>query len=192
MNKKAQKDDFPVIGQNVHRERVRKEWTLQELATNSGLSKAMLSQIESNHVNPTIATLWKIAQALQIDLEQLISGNDSAAKKFEVTAKEHQLHLTMDEGNTVFTILSSPHQVNDLEIYRVILKPAGVHFSTPHSKNTIEYLNVIRGDVQVTAGEQDSTLKEGDFIMVQVDVNHSLKNISDCEAELFMIVRFAK
>lgn len=192
MNKKVVNEDFPAIGANVHRERMRKELTMQELASSSGLSKAMLSQIESNKVNPTVATLWKIARALQVDLDRLISGPSNERPLFEITPKSQQIHLEMDEGKTKFTILSSPNQAEDLEIYKVTLSPDAIHNSKPHEKNTIEYVCILRGKIQITADEQNCVLEAGDYIMMQADVPHSLKNISEVEAEAFMVVRFAK
>ena len=74
MNKSNAIPDVPAIGANLHKERRRRQLSLAELAASSGISKAMLSQIESDKVNPTIATMWKIAHALNIELETLISG----------------------------------------------------------------------------------------------------------------------
>ena len=58
MNKKENIPDVPAIGANLHKERRRRQLCLAELAASSGISKAMLSQIESDKVNPTIATMW--------------------------------------------------------------------------------------------------------------------------------------
>ena len=53
----------PMIGKNIQRIRNSRKLTLNVLSERSGVSKAMLSQIESDKVNPTVATVWKIAQA---------------------------------------------------------------------------------------------------------------------------------
>ena len=45
------------------------------VAERSGVSKAMLSQIESEKVNPTVATVWKIARGLDVELDSLLKGN---------------------------------------------------------------------------------------------------------------------
>ena len=43
----------------------------------SGVSKAMLSQIETNKVNPTIATIWKIARGLNIEIQDILDSKPS-------------------------------------------------------------------------------------------------------------------
>lgn len=192
MNTRNTSDEFPAIGHNVRKERMQKDWTLQELASVSGLSKAMLSQIEANKVNPTIATLWKIAQAMQIDLDRIISGAKNKKSVFEVTRNSQQLHFAMDDGCTLFTILTPPNLSEDLEIYRVVLKAGATHQSKPHARNTMEFVRVQKGRVQIKADDRDCILEEGDFIMMHADVIHSLVNLSNDDADLFMVVRFSK
>ena len=68
MNKKSNDiPNPPAIGVNVKRQRLDQKMSLDKLAEASGVSKAMLSQVESAKVNPTIATMWKIAHALKVD-----------------------------------------------------------------------------------------------------------------------------
>ncbi|MBM4082873.1 MAG: helix-turn-helix transcriptional regulator, partial [Planctomycetes bacterium] len=56
----------PALGKNVLRFRKRKNLSLDELAQRSGVSKAMLSQVEQEKVNPTVAVVWKIAHGLGV------------------------------------------------------------------------------------------------------------------------------
>ena len=74
-----------VIGSNVRKKRHERHWSLDELADASGVSKATLSQIESGRVNPTVATLWKIAQSLETELSLLIKGEGETFRTFSVT-----------------------------------------------------------------------------------------------------------
>lgn len=48
-------------------------WSLSRLAEISGVSKAMLGQIERNESSPTVATLWKIATGLNVPFSMFIS-----------------------------------------------------------------------------------------------------------------------
>ncbi len=70
MNKELKK--APKVGKNLKHERMQKNMSLDMLSQSSGVSKAMLSQIETNKVNPTLVTLWKISQALSVDIGQII------------------------------------------------------------------------------------------------------------------------
>lgn len=192
MNDSVKIPDLPAIGENLYRERKRQQLSMAELAAASGISKAMLSQIEADKVNPTIATLWKIAHALHVDLESLISGGNKRKKRFEVIRKEMIVSLATDRAGTRFDVLSPTSMAEDLELYRMTMEPGCLHSSQPHAKGTEEYVNVLDGRVRITAGESSAVLEKGDFLIVQTDVEHAIENLSDSRAELFMVVRFRK
>src|SRR5688572_24249654 len=59
-------DLTPIVGGNVKRFRAERGWSLQRLADESGVSRAMLGQIELEQSAPTINVLWKIATALGV------------------------------------------------------------------------------------------------------------------------------
>ena len=191
MNKKEKIPDVPAIGANLHKERRRRQLSLAELAASSGISKAMLSQIESDKVNPTIATMWKIAHALNIELEALITGESGGKRKFEVVRKADIISLSTDRSGAVFHVLSPSSMAEDLELYRLEMEPGCVHRSQAHARGTEEFLNLLEGRVKVSAGELSATLEKGDFIMFQSDVDHAIETLSESKAELSMVVRFA-
>jgi len=179
----------PPIGENLTAERKRRQMTISQLALVSGISKAMLSQIEADKVNPTVATLWKIAKALDVNLETLISGDKRRMRQFDVFRKDSLPTLVMDDGS-VFHVLSTESMTDDLEMYRVEL-PAGVtHRSQPHASETREFLNCLSGKIRVSAGDRETVMDTGDFMIVQADTEHSIENLSEKSAELFMVVRF--
>ena len=165
---------------------------MAELAAASGISKAMLSQIEADKVNPTIATLWKLAHALHVELESLVTGGSKRRRRFEVIRKEMIVSLSTDRAGTRFEVLSPASMAEDLELYRVTMEPGCLHSSQPHAKGTEEYVNVLDGKVRITAGESSAILGKGDFLIVQSDIEHAIENLSDARSELFMVVRFRK
>ena len=55
-----------IIGNNLKKIRQEKKLTLDELAGITGVSKGMLSQIEKGTTNPTINTIWKISNGLNV------------------------------------------------------------------------------------------------------------------------------
>src|SRR5688572_27692940 len=69
----AGSDLTPAVGSNLRRFRADQGLTLEKLATLSGVSRAMLSQIELEQSTPTINVLWKIARALGVPFSALIS-----------------------------------------------------------------------------------------------------------------------
>lgn len=190
MNKKESFPDVPAVGDNLKRERRKQHLTLDALALASGVSKAMLSQIEANKVNPTIGTLWKVVKALNIDFDAVLSGEYGQSKKFDITRAENITSLKTGQSSAIFKVLSPLSMADFLELHLVTLPPGCVHASNPHTPGTEEYLTVLSGNVEVRAGENHTQLNCGDVIAFQADVEHVLANRSDLPAELYMVIRF--
>src|SRR5262249_34912572 len=69
----APPDLAAIVGENLRRLRTRQGHSLERLAKLSGVSRAMLSQIELGRSVPTIAVLWKITHALGVPFAALTS-----------------------------------------------------------------------------------------------------------------------
>jgi DNA-binding XRE family transcriptional regulator len=67
-------DLAPIVGSNLRRLRTRRGLSLEKLSQLSGVSRAMLGQIELGQSAPTINVLWKIARALEVTFSALISS----------------------------------------------------------------------------------------------------------------------
>ena len=57
------------LGKTIQRLRKAYNLSLSELAEQSGVAKSIISQIERNETNPTLATIWRLSQALDISIE---------------------------------------------------------------------------------------------------------------------------
>jgi transcriptional regulator with XRE-family HTH domain len=55
-----------LVGKNVMRIRVKKGWTQERLAEKSGFSQQYISSLEKGARNPTVITLYELAQALGV------------------------------------------------------------------------------------------------------------------------------
>ncbi|MBN2049089.1 MAG: helix-turn-helix transcriptional regulator [Spirochaetales bacterium] len=162
------------------------------LAQLSGVSKAMLSQIESDKVNPTVATVWKIAQGLAVDIGTLLGGSGDHPRRFTVTRSDRINTLDMDEEGVHIKTLSPLDMVEDLEMYLCTFTPGGNLNSSPHFPKTEEFLTVLSGKIRVTAGDNITECEAGDFIAYHCDLPHSIANIGDSDAVVHMVVRFNK
>ncbi|RKX79751.1 MAG: XRE family transcriptional regulator [Spirochaetes bacterium] len=182
----------PQVGKNIQKIRKNHKMTLDVLAEKSGVSKAMLSQIESEKVNPTIATIWKIAQGLDVEINALFSGQEEMLRKFEISRKNDITKLDTDENNVHIRVFSPISMAEDLEMYMFILEPKKAHYSAPHAPRTEEFLTILEGRCRVTAGSKTEILEEGDFIYYHADIEHSLENLSEGETKIYMVVRFKK
>jgi transcriptional regulator with XRE-family HTH domain len=178
-----------VIGSNVRKKRHERHWSLDELAESSGVSKATLSQIESGRVNPTVATLWKIAQSLETELSMLIRSEEETVRTFAVTREGDLPRLTGTSGVKI-KVLSPITLAGELEFYFLTLEPGAVLASEAHEPNSHELLTVISGSLDVEAGRNAIRLNGGDVLNYQCDISHRISNPGPEPASLHMVVKF--
>jgi transcriptional regulator with XRE-family HTH domain len=182
----------PMIGKNIQRIRSSRKLTLNVLSERSGVSKAMLSQIESDKVNPTVATVWKIARGLNVELNDLLEADDEPTRVFSLNpAAEESLKLEKKQNGVTIRVLSPLSMVEELEMYLLTFEPRAALESEPHFPGTQEYLTVVKGTVKVTVGENTAELKRGDFLMYHCDTEHIIRNESAQPAVVHMVVRFS-
>ena len=182
----------PSIGFNIQNIRKTQQLTLGVLSERSGVSKAMLSQIEAEKVNPTVATVWKIARGLDVDLDALLKGTPSSIQKFAVTERDQVGTLITGEKGPNVKVLSPVSMAEDLEIYLLTFDSGTSLMSSAHAPGTEEYLTVLKGTITVCSGDRTVELKKGDFIIYSCDVDHSIENTGSQTAEIHMIVRFLR
>lgn len=182
----------PLIGTNMREIRKKAGLTLDVLAERSGVSKAMLSQIEAEKVNPTVATVWKISQGLGVDIDKLLRGSSEAVRKFHVTTRDNLSVIDTDEDGLHISVLTPIQLVEDLEMYLLTFAPGGALHSRAHFPKTEEFLTVIQGTVRVKVGDKNAVLSSGDFIRYNCDVEHHIENSHDGESVVHMVVRFHK
>lgn len=180
----------PAIGLNVKKERKKQHLSLDELSRRSGVSKAMLSQIEAGKANPTVATAWKIAYALGLDFNAMLKGREENVRKFEINRKDDITTLDTDQEGVHINVLSPIQLAEDLELYILTFRPQSTLKSNSHYAGTEEYLTVLEGSVKVTAGKNTAVLNAGDVIIYQCDIEHRIDNFNDEPARVHLVVCF--
>jgi transcriptional regulator with XRE-family HTH domain len=176
----------PKIGKNVRRLRKRVGYNLDDLSRRCGVSKGMLSQIEGDRTNPTLATIWKIAHGLGVQLEELFDTLGTTL--FEPVHADQVTIVQSENGNGTFRIIS-PLSVREVETYFMEIQVKGEVISPPHTEGTIEILYVSQGSCEVVSGNNKTVLTIGDSISYQADVNHGFRNTSDAILQGFLTVR---
>lgn len=180
----------PQIGSNIQRIRKEQGLTLDSLAERSGVSKAMLSQIEADKVNPTVLTIWKIARGLEVELDAILKGGWEPVRKFSITRSEDVVVLDTAENGPHIQVYSPLSMAEDLEIYQLAFDPGTALVSGAHAQRAEEFLTVFEGRVKVEAGEKSAELGPGDFIVYHCDVDHLIENPFEEPARVHMVVRF--
>lgn len=160
--------------------------SLDAVAKLSGVSRSMVSQIERGESSPTVATLWNLTRALQIDFSGLITEGRKPDIRV-VAAASAPVISDLGRGITI-RILSAPDTVGEHEIYEIRFEPGASLASAPHRAGCREDVVVLEGSVLIVSGEERAELAVNDAANYAADRRHSLTAGSD-PARVLMIVR---
>jgi len=174
------------ICRRVRELRKKKNWTLEQLASLSGVSRSMLSQIERAHANPTLGVAFRIAQAFGMTLGELVETN-APARKIDVIRGNDATQLFRDDGQCRIRTLSPLHLEKDVEFYQITLTPGGILKSAAHFDGTREFLTVEKGAVRVVSADETCELASGDSAHYRADVPHQIENTADEETVAFLV-----
>ena len=144
--------------------------SLDAAAKLSGVSRSMVSQIERGESSPTVATLWALTQALQLDFAGLLEGRP--APGIEVTRASAA--PVIDRHGVTIRILSAPESVGSHEVYELVFAKGAKLASDPHSPGCREHLTVLEGRLTVTSGDATDTLSPGDVARYPADRPHEI------------------
>jgi Predicted transcriptional regulators len=160
--------------------------TLEQLASLSGVSRSMLSQIERGAANPTLGVAFRIAQAFGMSLGDLVDV-PSPGGRIDIVRASDRSSLFRDDENCRIRTLSPLHLEKDVEFYELTLKVGGSLVSAPHFEGTREFLTVEEGHLRVTSGEESTELRQGDSAHYPADVPHRIDNLGAGEAVAFLV-----
>lgn len=158
--------------------------SLDAVARLSGVSRSMVSQIERGESSPTVATLWNLTQALQVDFAGLLAGRGGG---IEVVRAEAAPVIAARGKGVSIRILSPPESVGSHEVYELNFAANGVLDSAPHRSGCREHLTVITGQIGLVSGEDEARLAPGDTARYPADRPHSL-SAADGPARAILIV----
>lgn len=183
-------DLAPVVGKNLKRLRTERGLSLERLAQSSGVSRAMLGQVELGQSAPTINVLWKMARALDVPFSALIASNQTSGAK--VMRSDAAKRLMSSDGSFQSRALFPYDEPRRVEFYELKLSAKGVEKADAHAPGTTENLVVARGSVEILMGTEVHKLEAGDAILFEADKPHVYRNAGAGEALLYLVMTYAE
>ena len=130
------------LGKTVQRLRKAYNLSLSELSEQSGVAKSIISQIERNETNPTLSTIWRLAQALDVSIERVLQVSrgrtlhreDLAGRNADSRLRRRQVPLA---------IIGWIKTVEWLQCYDFYADPGGCWNPKPHQRGAVECLSVL-------------------------------------------------
>jgi transcriptional regulator with XRE-family HTH domain len=188
MNTAAIHSAPPEVGATLQRLRLARGLTLEDLSRIAGVSKSMLSQIEREKANPTIAITWRLANALGVPIGELLSSEVRTAELIRVVDAHETPTLPGTHAGYSLRILGPLDLAGKYEWYELTLQPGGELASQAHDPGTNEHLTVITGAVELEVGTEKRKIKHGATARYPADQGHIIRNAGKTEAKALLVV----
>ncbi len=185
------KDLYKHISATLKSLRRERGWSLDKAAEETGVSKAMLGQIEREESSPTIATLWKIASGFHTSFSSFIEDINTDFKEPIYRAGQTQhLHPT-DKKIRVMPLFPFDKELN-FELYIIELLPGCEHLSPPHKHGVIEHVIVVEGEMEILANSKWQLLKKGEGLRFKANQSHGYRNMTSEIACFHDVIHYPK
>ena len=157
-----------------------------QIAKAAGVPRATWTNLESGAANPTLAVLIKVANALQVRLDELLAAPRLPARHLRAS----ELPVRHRGNVTVRKLLPEP--LPGLEIERMELPPGARMVGIPHTPGTREYLTCESGQIVLFAAGERWELGPGDLVAFRGDQRHSYTNETARVAVGYSVVILAR
>ena len=178
------------VGRNLRRLRRRRGHSLERLAGLSGVSRAMLSQLELGRSVPTIALLWKVSRALEVPFSALTA--EGPADSTVVLRAARCKVLTSADGSFTSRALFPFQPGRRVEFYKLTLAAGAAELAEPHAPGTLENLTVVSGQVDIEVAGQSHRLYADDAILFTADVPHIYHNPAPVPALMYLVMTYVE
>ena len=173
------------LADNIKALREARGLSQQQMAKAAGIPRATWTNLESGAANPTLTVLIKVANGLQVRLDELLAAAHPPARHLRAA----ELPVRQRGQVTVRRLL--PESLPGLDLERMVL-PVGARMAgVPHTPGTREYLTCERGTVELAVAGERYTLAEGDVVTFRGDQRHSYHNPGKGTAVAYSVIAFA-
>ena len=178
-----------IVAERLKRLINRKGRTYEQIADLSGIGVAELRRIGSGQEAPTIAHLWRIANALGAPFGSLIASKESSS--LIVIRRAETPEMRSSDGGFVSRALYPYDSQRPVEFYHVTIGPSHIERAEAHPPGTRETLVVAKGSIEVVVGREPPVqLDEGDAVDFLADVPHSYRNLGVVPAAIYLVMSY--
>ena len=177
----------PRVGEQIQRLRAERRMTLDDLSRAAGVSKSLLSEIERDKANPTIAVAWRLTNALGVSLDSLFA-QQKPPEAIAVAGPHDIPTLSGHDAKYQLRVWGPIELAGKFEWYELTLQPGGALVSNAHEPGTREHLTVLHGAIEIEAAGTTKRLKAADTARYVADEPHAIRNAGKSEAKALLVV----
>jgi len=177
------KIDEKSFGGKMKQLRELKQISYEQLANKTGFSWRYLKEIEEGMTVPPVSAVIQIAKALAID-----SGSFLSAEKQEASVRKRKESFYKRTQAYSYKTLTPDAETKHMKAFLVNIDPKQDHKMVEYKHEGEEFLYVLKGQVEVMVGESQNLLKKGETFHFDSGIIHKLRNLSDEEAKLLIVI----
>lgn len=162
------------IARNTRDLRTLRSWSLDHLASRSGVSKGMLVQIEQARTNPSIATLCRVADAFGVNLTKLVEV--SGGSTVRIVEPDDAVRLWEGAEGSSGDLLVGTDRMENVELWRWRLAAGDRHEASGHIEGTRELITVLSGTLTLWVDHAEHVIRAGGAIVFEADRDHVYVN----------------
>lgn len=179
-----ERDVVHQLGEYIRKIRKESGLTMEQLSKKSGVSVLSIGNIENGRTNPTINILWKLSNALNITLSQLIGYSNNA----NTVSKGNDPYFMSDLTNG--WLVQPVFQEDNIEVFRVCLKAHSSNKGQNQPSESVEVLTVMKGKVDIKVEGKTYHLEAYDTINFRSGMIHEYINKTEDDALLSIVVKY--
>lgn len=180
--------DVPlIVGSNLRRLRKAQGLSLERLAELSGVSRAMLGQIETAKSVPTVSLLWRVADALGVPVTTLVA-TDREPTAVVLTRTGASLLVASEGRYSSRSLLPAGRQLST-GFFELQIAPGHRETCPAAPIGTRHSLVVAQGRLSVAIGDEAPlALDEGDAVAFEASNPYAIENPSAAQAIAYLVV----
>ena len=177
------KIDEKSYGAKMKQLRQLRKISFEQLANKTGFSQRYLKEIEEGTIIPPVSAVIQIAKALAID-----SGSFLSAEEKEASERKRKESFYKRTQAYSYKTLTLDAETKHMKAFLVTIDPKQDHRMVDYKHEGEEFLYVLKGHVEVMVGESQNLLKKGETLHFDSGIAHKLRNVSDEEAKLLVVI----
>ncbi|MBP8980482.1 MAG: helix-turn-helix transcriptional regulator [Syntrophobacterales bacterium] len=181
------------IGRKVRELREKSQLTIMDLAAKTGIAKSVLTEIESGDVTPPVATLLKLAKAMNVGMAFFFQ-DETVADKVSVTRKDQRIrirrrpHHHEGEVDYIYESLETRKPDKHMEPLFVEFQPMDTGDMVFSSHEGEEFVYLLEGRLEFRSHERIEVLTPGDAIYFESDLSHAFRGLDNQAARAVVVV----
>lgn len=182
------------VGVAIRELRQRHGLTIAQVCEQAGISRGMLSKIETGHTSAGMDTLSRIARALGVSMSMLFSKYDAAASLAQHVKKGQGMEVVRrgtKSGHTYHLLAYDQGPAKLFEPFLITMDDDSQRYPTFQHPGT-EFLYMLEGRIEYRCGQETYLLEPGDSLSFQGDIPHGPERLVKCPIKFLSVTVYPR